>query len=115
MFKTYTIRELVERAKKGKYGFNSEYVLQDNRVRNSFGDLFLDNIRNAVIDYADWQLDIIKNYGNVYGDKVCGEVCVNIQKQFNALKQFEEDWQNAKFQELLNEYSLNKKLKNETE
>lgn len=115
MLKTYTIKELVERAKKGKYGFNSDYVLKDNRVMSSYGDLFIDNIRKAVIDYAEWQLDIIKNYGRVYGDKVCGEVCNNIQKQFTALKQFEEDWNNAKFKELLDQYSVDRKLKNEAE
>lgn len=93
----YTKRELV--AKANKYGFNQEYILQDNRVRLSFTNDFLDNLKSAVIDYTSWQLMVIQNYNHIYGDKVCKGICENLEKQFNALHKFEEDWREADYYE----------------
>lgn len=88
-------RIIVEKAKSGGYRFNSEYVLGNYHVKQAIGvDAFHDAIREAVISYARWQLDIIKG-GYGYVDRVKEGLISNVREQLLAYDAFDQDWQVA--------------------
>lgn len=86
-------RELIKAVKNGDFHFNKEYILEDKRVKLSFGEDFMDKIRDAMLDYTSWQLMVIKNYSDVYGEKAVRGVCENIQNQFNSFNNLKEEWE----------------------
>lgn len=86
---------LMEKAKQGGYGFNQDYILENYHVKQATTpDEYFEKIRDAVISYSRWQLDIVKgNYG--YVQQVKDDLCKNIDKQLRAFDFFDQDWQVA--------------------
>lgn len=104
-------RDLIKAVKNGDFRFNKEYILEDRRVKNSFGENFINAIRDAVIDYASWQLMVIKNYSHIYGENAVKGVCENIEREFNSFNDFKKEWEKIELLEnherILNEIKQN--------
>lgn len=81
---------IIEKAKEGGYGFNTDYVLKDWKVKNANRENYKDCIREAIINYAEWQLNIAKNYD--YDEEVIKGLCRNVEKQLTAYENFRNDW-----------------------
>lgn len=82
--------------RKGKFGFNCDYVVKDLRVQTAPEERFLESLRNAVLDFSEWQLHIIKEYNFAYSDEVFSDTADNIQKQASLLEKFTLCWKIAK-------------------
>lgn len=81
---------IVDKAKSGGYGFSYDYVLDDYKVKHSNINTFIDCVRDAVINYCEWQLGVVKYYD--YKDTLIQGVLVNIKKQMNAYEAMKSDW-----------------------
>lgn len=86
-------RDLIKAVKNGDFHFNKEYILEDRRVKLTFGEDFINGLRDAVMNYASWQLMVIKNYSHIYGEKAVRGVCDNIQRQFDSFDEFKKEWE----------------------
>lgn len=97
---------LIEKVRNGGYGFATERIVCDYRVKHAYTYNFRDCLRDAVIDYAKEQLIVIKDCG--YIDEVVNESIDNLQKQLHAYQSFDNDWN---FAEEYDEIILRQKLK----
>ena len=87
--------DLMIKVRIGLYGFNREYIVEDYKVQTSTLEKFYDNLLNAVLKYANWQLEVIKCHWDIYGDSTCYGVCDNIQKELELMGKFKEEWDSA--------------------
>lgn len=81
---------LIEKVRSGGYGFATERIVCDYRVKHAYIHNFRDCLRDAVIDYAKEQLIVIKDCG--YIDEIVNASIDNLQKQLEAYKCFDDDW-----------------------
>lgn len=87
-----TVRDLlIDKARKGGYGFAIERIMQDSRVKNANRQDFRDCLRDAVIDYATEQISVARDYD--YIESVKKDTCANVKKQLEAFQQFDNDWE----------------------
>lgn len=102
-----TTKDLViDKARKGGYGFAIDRIMWDSRVKHAYRFNFRDCLRDAVIDYAKEQLSVAQYYG--YREDVVNATLDNLQKQLEAFQQFDNDWELAC---LLDEILFQKQMK----
>lgn len=102
-----TTKDLViDKARKGGYGFAIDRIMWDYRVKHAYRFNFRECLRDAVIDYAKEQLAVAKYYG--YREDVVNDTLDNLQKQLEAFQRFDNDWEVAC---LLDEMGFEKALK----
>ena len=102
-----TTKDLViDKARKGGYGFAIDRIMWDYRVKHAYRFNFRDCLRDAVIDYATEQISVARDYS--YREDVVNDTLDNLQKQLEAFQRFDNDWEVAC---LLDEMLFQKRMK----
>lgn len=109
-----TVKDLIiDKARKGGYGFAIDRIMQDYRVKHAYRFNFRDCLRDAVIDYATEQISVARDYD--YIEAEVKATCENVKKQLKAFEAFDNDWELACVLDELNYQKALKALRKEGE